>query len=130
MRAVKILVVEDNRAIFELVKETLVLYFRRDGYDCEVVHAPNGVSGLQQVWQIQPDVILLDIQMPLLDGYGVLEALRAEGNATPVVIMTANRGEEERQKGFKMGCNAYIKKPLMLPLLYSHIQEQLKEGVI
>lgn len=130
MKVARILVVEDNQAIFELIKETLALYFGRDGYECEVVHAPDGVYGLQQAWQIKPDLILLDIHMPRLDGYGVLKSLRAKGDTTPVIIMTANAGEAEQQEGFKAGCNAYLRKPLIPSLLYSHIQEQLKEGVI
>lgn len=129
MKNITILVVEDNRVVFELIKTALTTYPRHDGYYYKVVHAQDGVSGLEQAWLLYPDVILLDIHMPRLDGYEMLKSLRSNGNTTPVILMTANTGQAERQKGFQAGCNAFLTKPLRPSFLHHHIQELLQNEV-
>jgi CheY-like chemotaxis protein len=130
MKEVTILVVEDNRVVFELIKTALTTYPRHDGYHYRVVHAQDGVYGLEQAWLLHPDVILLDIQMPRLDGYEVLQSLRLGGNTTPVIMMTANTEEDERQRGFQAGCNAFITKPLKPSFLHHHIQGLLQNEAV
>lgn len=126
MKHVTVLVVEDNRVVFELIKTALTTYPRQDGYHYCVIHASDGVYGLEQAWNFHPDIILLDSQMPRLNGYEVLQSLRSGGNTTPVIMMTANTEQDEQRKGFQAGCNAFLTKPLKPSFLHCHIQGLLK----
>jgi CheY-like chemotaxis protein len=130
MKNITILVVEDSRVVFELIKTALTTYPKHDGYYYRVLYAPDGVYGLEQAWLLRPDAILLDIQMPRLDGYEVLKSLRSGGNMTPVIMMTANTRQDERRKGFQAGCNAFITKPLKPSFLHCYIQELLQNEAI
>src|SRR5579885_3842303 len=90
MRQVTVLVVEDNYTVFALIKTALTTYPKQDGYYYCVAHASDGVYGLEQVWRLHPDIVLLDIHLPRLNGYEVLQSLRSGRNTTPVIMMTAS----------------------------------------
>jgi DNA-binding response OmpR family regulator len=122
-----ILIIEDNVTIAEFIELILLTYAKRDGCTCTIIHAYDGIQGLEHVWKFQPDLILLDIQLPWLNGHNVLRSLRSEGNATPVLIMTANADPDERRKSFLAGCDSYITKPFRPDGLYHLVQEQLQK---
>lgn len=126
MNEILVLVIEDSLAIFNLIRMILTVRFSGEGYKWKVIHALDGTEGLRQVWRLSPDVVLLDIQLPKLNGYELLQSLRTGGNMTPVIMMTANTGLEEQRKAFEVGCNAYIAKPFAPSLLYAQICQQLR----
>ncbi len=130
MKQVTVLVVEDNRVVFELIKTALTTYPRQYGYQYRVIHAPDGVYGLERAWNLHPDIILLDIQLPRLNGYEVLQSLRLGGNTTPVIMMTANTEKDEQRKSFQAGCNAFLTKPLKPSFLHCYIQELLRDETV
>src|SRR5437870_3458376 len=111
MENARILVVEDDLMISELVRFALTKGSEEDGCEYDIALAHDGVQGLELVWKLRPDVIVLDIQMPKLDGYGVLKTLRSMGDTTPVIMMTATPRQEDQVNGFLAGCDAYITKP-------------------
>jgi len=103
-----ILVVEDNAANRELLQEVLAL----DGY--QVREAVDGREALAQVESATPDLVLLDLQVPKLDGYGVLQELRADARwaKLPVVAVTAFAMRGDREKALAVGFDAYVTKPI------------------
>lgn len=128
----KLLIIEDDA---DLVK-ALELYFSRAGY--EVVTAANGLEGLQVLYKERPDIVILDIAMPKLDGWEVCRRIR-ELSQVPVVILTARVQEDERVKGLKLGADDYVVKPFSLKELEARLEAVLrraraarpmKEGVI
>ncbi|HNR96566.1 MAG TPA: response regulator transcription factor [Anaerolineae bacterium] len=128
----KLLIIEDDA---DLVK-ALELYFSRAGY--EVVTAANGLEGLQVLYKERPDIVILDIAMPKLDGGEVCRRIR-ELSQVPIVILTARVQEDERVKGLKLGADDYVVKPFSLKELDARLEAVLrraraarpmKEGVI
>ena len=103
----KILVVEDDHDIRGLLVDTLI----DCGYD--VVEAQDGGSGLEMACQERPDVILLDVMMPVMDGLQVLENLKgnAATRAIPVIMVTAKGQEQDASEAMKSGAWAYVIKP-------------------
>src|SRR5437667_8157093 len=104
----KILVVDDERNMVRLLQVNL----EREGF--EVVTAFDGVEGLERARTEKPDLVLLDITMPRMDGFEVLSALRkqADTSNTPVVILTARSKDADVFHGYESGADAYLTKPL------------------
>jgi two-component system, cell cycle response regulator DivK len=104
----RILVAEDNAVNLELLREML------EGLRCEVVEATNGEQALAKVEETEPDLILLDINMPKLNGYDVLTRLRQNRkfSAVPVLAVTAYAMKEDQQKVLEAGFNGYLPKPI------------------
>jgi two-component system, cell cycle response regulator DivK len=104
----RILVAEDNAVNLELLREML------EGLGCEVVEASNGEQALAKVEETEPDLILLDINMPKLNGYDVLTRLRQNRkfSAVPVLAVTAYAMKEDQQKVLEAGFNGYLPKPI------------------
>ena len=102
-----IVVMEDDAATRTLVASVL----RKDGYD--VLSADNGLSGLELVRQNKPDLVISDVQMPLMDGFAMLQALRADPAilATPVVLLTSLQERAHMRIGMTSGADDYITKP-------------------
>lgn len=128
----KLLIIEDDA---DLVK-ALELYFSRANY--AVFTAANGLEGLQTLYNERPDMVILDIAMPKLDGWEVCRRIR-ELSQVPIVILTARVQEEERIKGLKLGADDYVVKPFSLKELEARLEAVLrrskaarpmKEGVI
>ncbi len=117
----KILVAEDDPASREFLVEVL------DGLGYEVIVAENGEEALRKAFATSPDLILLDIQMPLLDGYGVLRRLREDARfaATPILTLTAYAMPEEREKTLRAGFDAHLSKPLNVSALREEIERYL-----
>lgn len=118
----RILLIEDNEQNRYLV--TYLLQAR--GW--EVVHAVDGPAGLALVDEVKPALILLDIQLPGMDGYAVAEALRAnpELDAIPVVAVTSYAMPGDRERCLAAGCNGYLEKPID-PLTFAAQVEKFVE---
>jgi two-component system, cell cycle response regulator DivK len=117
----KILVADDKAAGRELVRTVL----ENRGY--EVIEAENGIEALDLAHRLQPDLIILDIHMPGLDGFGVIEELRAGGlfAATPVIALTASAMQGDKRKALAAGFSAYISKPVSLGTLRAEVERLL-----
>ncbi|MDX9867065.1 MAG: response regulator [Kiritimatiellia bacterium] len=104
----KVLLIEDNEQNRYLVTYLL----EQSGY--EVFASPDGPHGIRQAAECRPDIILLDIQLPSMDGYAVARALRAlpDFSATPIVAVTSYAMPGDREKALAAGCNGYIEKPI------------------
>jgi len=115
----KILIVEDE----EILQETLSFNFKREGYEVET--AGNGVDGLRLARDWQPDLVILDVMLPLLDGFEVCKALRAETDI-PILLLTARVEEIDRVVGFEIGADDYITKPFSMRELIARVKTRLK----
>ena len=117
----KILLVEDNELNYEIAKTVLEeAGFRVDG-------ASNGKEAVDKASNNTYDVILMDIQMPIMDGYEATKELRRLGNRTPIIAMTANAFSEDRKKAKEVGMDAYISKPIDVKTLVSTIMNILSD---
>ena len=117
----KLLMIEDDA---DLVK-ALELYFSRVGYS--VATAANGMEGLRKLYSEQPDLVLLDIAMPKLDGWEVCRRIR-DLSEVPIVILSARAQEEERVKGLKLGADDYVVKPFSLKELEARLETVLRRA--
>jgi CheY-like chemotaxis protein len=120
----RILVIEDN----EDVRENLVEILELSGFD--VNEAPNGLAGVKIALQSPPDLILCDVMMPELDGYGVLELLnqRAETAGVPFIFITARTEKDDLRRGMNLGADDYITKPFYKDELLSVIRLRLRKA--
>ncbi|HOV05801.1 MAG TPA: response regulator transcription factor [Anaerolineaceae bacterium] len=116
-----ILVVDDTRNVLLMINDFLV----SQGY--EVITAADGKEALDQFHQYHPDLILLDIMMPNMDGYQFISQLRRESD-TPVIMITAKQQEAEIIKGFDLGADDYITKPFRLRELLVRIRAVLRRA--
>jgi two-component system alkaline phosphatase synthesis response regulator PhoP len=116
----RILVVEDDEAI----REGLVAALRSEGYS--VLAEPDGDSGLRTGLREDPDLIVLDVMMPGLDGFEVLRRLRADQVETPVLLLTARGLETDRVRGLDLGADDYVVKPFGLAELLARIRSRLR----
>lgn len=115
----KILVVEDN----EMNRDMLSRRLERRGY--EVVTAVDGGEGVARAKSDQPDVILMDISLPVMDGYQATQQIKAapETHDIPIIALTAHATAADREKALGAGCDDYDTKPVELPRLLDKIQE-------
>jgi len=104
----KILVIEDNEQNIYLVSFILEKY----GY--QVVQARNGAEGIEKAQQEKPDMVLLDIQLPVMNGYEVAQELRKgkELKTTPIIAITSYAMPGDREHALEAGCSGYIEKPI------------------
>lgn len=117
-----ILLIEDNRDYARTLQSNL----EREGYEVSV--ASTGVEGLQLAKAQQPDLIILDLMLPAMNGFTVLQRLRDEGREAPVLIMTALGTEEEKLRGFGLGADDYVVKPTGLLEILARVKALLKRG--
>lgn len=106
----KVLIIEDEKHILL----TLKMFFK--AYDVEVIVAEDGIEGANLAFEYMPDIILLDILLPKMDGYMVCEILKKDINTKhiPIVFMSAKNQKEDLEKAFKAGANDYLVKPFTL----------------
>jgi two-component system response regulator MprA len=119
----RVLVAEDDRA----VRESLVRALQLEGYT--VVAANNGAEALDAVRQAEPDVLLLDVSMPLVDGLTVCRVLRSEDNRLPVLMLTARTETSDRVAGLDAGADDYLSKPFDLDELLARVRALLRRSV-
>lgn len=105
---ISVLLVEDDLDL----AATVVDYFELEAISCD--HAANGVHGIQLIEQNTYDVLLLDLNLPKLDGLSVCERVRAAGNDTPVLMLTARDTIKDKVSGFQVGTDDYLVKPFEL----------------
>jgi len=117
--AVGVLIVEDDRNIAELLQ----LYLEKEGYDVNV--AVDGGQGLAKFRLYRPDLVLLDVMMPVMDGWAVCRAIRAESN-TPVIMLTAKGETDDKVAGLKSGADDYITKPFEMREVLARIEAVLR----
>ena len=117
-----ILLIEDNRDYAATLRANL----EREGYEVSV--APNGVEGLELAKRTAPDMIILDLMLPAMNGFTVLQRLRDEGRDAPVLIMTALGTEEEKLRGFGLGADDYVVKPCGLLEILARVRALLKRA--
>ena len=120
----KILVVEDDLDMVELLRFNL----KREGYALGT--AADGIEALKKARSIRPDLILLDLMLPELDGFAVCDILRRDPKTAsiPIIILTAMSSHLSRINGLAAGANAYITKPFSHKYLLRRIQELLPRG--
>lgn len=111
-----VLLVEDNLDL----AETVIDYLALESISCDF--SSNGMAGLQRIEQNQYDVILLDLNLPNLDGLRLCEQIRASGNDTPVLMMTARDRLDDKVTGFMTGADDYMVKPFELRELVARIK--------
>jgi len=120
----KILVVDDNPSNLRLLKYML----SKEGY--EVITAKNGIEGLKMALQEAPDLIILDVMLPGMDGFEVCHRLRGESRAVclPVLMLSAKGQPIDRETGLKVGANEYLTKPVNRKQLLESVRKLLAEG--
>ncbi|MCX7746084.1 MAG: response regulator [Clostridia bacterium] len=118
----KILVIDDTELMLKLIGNIL----REAGY--EVVTASNGIEGIQMVREEKPDLVLLDVIMPIMDGFEVCKNLREDesNNLMPIIILTAQDNEDDKLTGLELGADDYIIKPFNHRELLSRVRNTLK----
>ncbi|MEK7783644.1 MAG: response regulator [Candidatus Binatota bacterium] len=124
MEAKKILVVEDNEDTREIL-----LYRLKSMGDYEVLLASNGREALEMATKTKPDLIIMDLKMPVMDGWEATKALRQTdwGKDLPVIALTAQAMERDEEKALSAGCNDYIAKPIMdYTILKKKVEKLLK----
>lgn len=117
--AKKILVVDDEKPISDIVKFNLV----KEGYN--VACAFDGEEAVKLAYQIEPDLVLLDVMLPKLDGFQVLRRLREKYNM-PVIMLTAKEEEVDKVLGFELGADDYITKPFGMRELVARVKANIR----
>jgi two-component system, OmpR family, response regulator len=117
-----VLVVDDEPSIREAVAMTL----RYEGFD--IAEAAAGREALAQVDAFRPDLVVLDVMMPDLDGFEVTRRLRDAGNRVPVIFLTAKDAIEDRVGGLRLGADDYLTKPFSLEELVARVQAVLRRA--
>lgn len=118
----KVLLIEDEAALGMIVRDSLA--FR--GFD--VLYADNGVDGLAQYREHQPDIVVADVMMPDMDGFTMAEHIRHDDPHIPIMFLTARSQTADVVSGFELGCNDYLKKPFSLDELIVRINALLRTG--
>jgi two-component system, OmpR family, response regulator len=121
-RAPRVMVVDDEENIAFLVESALQL----DGIDTR--RAADGHTALALHGEFQPDVIVLDVMMPGIDGFEVLRRLRTDGSRTPVIFLTARDGVEDRVRGLTAGGDDYMVKPFAITELIARVRVALRHS--
>ena len=116
----KILVVEDERNIVDI----LTFNLQREGYD--TLEALDGAAGLRLALEQDPDLILLDLMLPKLDGFQVCRTLREQGRATPIIMLTAREEETDKVLGLELGADDYITKPFSMRELLARVKSNIR----
>jgi two-component system OmpR family response regulator len=118
----RVLVVDDEENVTHLVSSAL----RFDGF--ETVTADSGTAALAKVAETDPDLVVLDVMMPGLDGLGVLQNLRAAGSQIPVIFLTARDAATDRISGLRAGADDYVVKPFSIEELLARVHAVLRRS--
>ena len=115
-----ILVIDDDEKITSLLRRSLAF----EGYSVQI--ANHGTEGLKQLMEKEPDLIILDVMMPELDGWEVCRRIREGGSRTPILMLTARDEIGDRVKGLDTGADDYLVKPFALEELFARIRALLR----
>ena len=116
----RILLIEDNSDLAFGLRNNLEI----EGYEVEVV--ADGMTGLKVFAKVNPDLVILDLMLPELDGFRVLRSLRQDGHTTPVLLLTAKGEEADKVRGLRMGADDYVTKPFGLLELLARVEALLR----
>ena len=119
--AISVLIVEDDHNIAELLQ----MYLEKEGYAVTV--AGDGGQGLAKFRAIEPDLVLLDVMMPVMDGWAVCKAIRAESQK-PIIMLTAKGETADKVSGLKSGADDYITKPFEMKEVLARIEAVLRRS--
>jgi two-component system alkaline phosphatase synthesis response regulator PhoP/two-component system response regulator ResD len=115
-----ILIVDDKRNIIELAN----LYLTEEGF--QVITAADGVTALEKIEQYKPDLVLLDIMLPQMDGWEVCRRVRKSGNNVPIIMLTARAEDVDKVVGLELGADDYVTKPFNPRELIARIKAVLR----
>jgi len=122
MSTKRLLVVEDETHLAEVISDNLAL----EGWDVGVVG--NGLQALERIRAEEPDLVLLDVMLPGLDGFAVCDRLRGEGNRVPILFLTAKCDDEDRVRGLELGGDDFLGKPFDLRELILRVKAILRRA--
>ena len=117
-----VLIVEDETNIVDILSFNL----ERDGYN--TIEAYDGQTGLQLAQEQNPDLILLDLMLPKMDGFEVCRRLRQEGCAIPIIMLTAREEEADKVMGLELGADDYITKPFAMRELLARVKANIRRA--
>jgi len=115
-----ILIVEDDMGIRVILKDTLA----SQGYDVKT--AENGIKGLELAKQLRPDLVILDVMLPMMDGYEICKRIRMEGITSPVMMLTVKDEEVDKVLGLELGADDYMTKPFSVKELCARVKAHLR----
>ncbi len=115
-----VLIIEDEQNIVDILSFNLA----REGYD--TLEAYDGPTGLQLAREQNPDLILLDLMLPGIDGFEVCRQLRSEGSSIPILMLTAREEEEDKVLGLELGADDYITKPFSMRELMARVKANIR----
>ena len=118
----KVLIVDDEKAIVDILDFNL----RKEGYD--TASAYDGPEGLRMAREENPDLMLLDVMLPGMDGFSVCRALRAEGSDLPIIMITAREEETDKVFGLENGADDYITKPFSMRELLARVKANMRRS--
>lgn len=115
-----VLIVDDEKSIVDILK------FNLEKAEYQTICAYDGREGLRLTREKNPDLILLDVMLPHMDGFAVCKALRAEGNNVPIIMLTAREEETDKVLGLELGADDYITKPFSLRELLARVKTNMR----
>ena len=118
----RILLIEDNADLAFGLRNNLEI----EGYEVEV--AGDGAAGLERARRSRPDLVILDLMLPGLDGFRVLKAIRQDELAMPILILTARGDESDKVRGLKLGADDYVTKPFGVLEILARVEALLRRG--
>ena len=118
----RVLIVEDEKNIVDILSFNL----GREGYD--TLEALDGKTGLQLALEQDPDLILLDLMLPEMNGFDVCRALRQQGRTTPIIMLTAREEETDKVLGLELGADDYITKPFSMRELLARVKANIRRS--
>jgi DNA-binding response OmpR family regulator len=116
-----ILVVDDDKTLVRLLRESLLKA------DFDVVTVSNGIDALQELYSKQPDLVLLDVMMPRMDGWETATRIR-QASQVPIIMLTAKDDESDKLKGFAAGVDDYVTKPFSFAEIVARVEAVLKRS--
>ena len=118
----RILIVEDEKNIVDILSFNL----GREGYD--TLEAYDGEAGLQLALEQDPDLILLDLMLPRMNGFDVCRQVRSAGRSTPIIMLTAREEENDKVLGLELGADDYITKPFSMRELLARVKANIRRS--
>ena len=126
MTAAQVVIVEDDEMIADVVRITLSL----EGYN--VTHVSDGAAALSTITMSPPDIVILDLMLPHIDGWEVLNQMRANPATAdiPVIVMTAKAMPADEIRSYNLGASAYIRKPFLPQEMIDKVEQLVRDGVL